>query len=802
MKWRQIAVRSCACLVGWTWLASFPAMAVDAPAVRAGPAPEVVYQKLFSLVDLTRAYMAPVKQQVEAGDLTGAMRAYRSVLAERCAKLGRVGRFGYSLWQPADADALLNGDATTTRYGDASVHYTGHIGKPGAINWFAAHPEYRDYPRDMSNLHWVNKYAEAYVKTKDPKYLVAWWETMADFAERWPAQWAAARKDPVIKKTPGLGWITGPLMTGMRLYAIEMGLVGCLQTATAAGHLDQVDPRSLALVLVRVANDEMGYALPSLKWAGGNQGRILSSEVLNWGLLVPEMKNAAQWRLAAVPANIGTCLLDGSDQEQSLNYFNNGIAPLVNLLRKRLPPEEQDAALFAKLDTMSAYRGRVYPVLTRPCGFIPGTGTDPGWNTYGQTRRLTPPSTAFTSVVLPYGGYAVQRDGWKPDSLYLFMKQARPSYGHWRPIDGCLQMSAYGRDLLVSPNGQVYDARESAGGWHACWNTHATQNGIAVDGLSSAEKKGDPKKGVFEKLDPWRWHSSSRFDFMETEVAGPFRGVDFRTSRVPKPKPEPGKAAPPRVQVTDVVHRRQVHFLREAGCWVVTDRIRSEQPHDFTQGWSVGPEFAEKEVVIDPVGKTIQTAQARGPNLSLYQFGIAELNYERFFGVRDDKKVLGWVGIMADKGKWMYTPAVNVHATWRGQGDRVLVTLMVPRPGAAERVKSVTDKSGATLSGFDALLPDDRPVSYRAVPDHAVLAAHGVQADASALLVLRNVEGRLTGVVLDARTFNGRAADQPDFEFEIMSGQPARITPVTAPTGFRWTGTGKTLAPAYTGAAW
>lgn len=771
------------------------------PASPIDPGTEALYRKLFGLVDLTKSYMVPVKQKVEAGDWTGAMLAYRAILAERCSKLGRVGRPAYSLWQPAIADELLKGDATTARYGDTSVHYTGHIGRPGEINWFASHPEYRDYPRDISNLHWINKLTEAYVQTKDPKYLVAWWTTMADFAERWPAQWAAARKDPVIKKTPGLGWITGPLMTGMRLYAIEMGLLGCLQTAAVAGHLEQVDPRALALVLVRVASNEMGYALPTLKWAGGNQVRIVSSEVLNWGLLLPEMKDAAKWRLAAVPANIGTCLLDGSDQEQSLNYFNNGIAPLVNLLRKRLPPEEQDSALLAKLDTMNAYRGRVLPVLARPCGFPPGTGTDPVWNVYGQTRRLTPPSTAFTSVVLPYGGYAVQRGGWNPDSLYLFMKQSRPSYGHWRPMDGCLQMSAYGRDLLVSPNGQVYDKRESLGGWHACWNTHATQNGVAVDGLSSAEKKGDPKKGVFENLDPWRWHTSARYDFMETVVAGPYRGGDFRTSRVPQPKLAPGQ--PPPAQITDVIHRRQVHFLREAKCWVVTDRLHSAAAHDFTQGWSLGPEFAEQDVDVNYSGKSIRTVQAKGPNLSLYQFGIADLNYARYFGVRDDKQILGWVGIMADKEKWLYTPAVNIHANWRSQGDRVLVTLMVPRPGAPERVHDLFDKSSAGVSGFDAALPDGRPVAYRAALDHAVLEANGLKSDASSLLVIRHPDGRLTGVVLGARMFNNQAVVQPDFEFDAPSlDQPPQITPISAPTGFRWTGNGRTLLPDYRSPAW
>ena len=97
---------------------------------------------LFDLIDLTQPSMATVKPKVDAGDLTGAMIEYRAVLAARLAKLPKWTRYGYSLWQPANADELLNGDATTARYGDESVHYTVHIGKPGEINFFARHPEY------------------------------------------------------------------------------------------------------------------------------------------------------------------------------------------------------------------------------------------------------------------------------------------------------------------------------------------------------------------------------------------------------------------------------------------------------------------------------------------------------------------------------------------------------------------------------------------------------------------------------------------------------------------------------------
>ncbi len=742
-------------------------------------------------MDLTKPGLEAVAKQVDAGQFTAAMIEYRSCLSDRVAKQPRNGRFGYSLWQPASADELLEGNATTIRYGDFNTKHTVHIGKPGDINFFAALPEYRDVGRDISNLAWINKYAEAYGKTRDPKYLAGWCATWVDFADHWPAQWSERQKSNP-DRIPSLGWIKGPLIIGMRLYAMEVGFVSVLQTAGDAGHLDQVDPRALAGIMARMAAD-MGAALPWLKRAGGNQVRSLASSVLEWGILLPEMKDSRKWRDEAIPANISTCLRDGSDKEQSLNYFNNGIAPLLNLVRKRIPTEDQTPELMAKLEIMNANRGRVIPSLVRPDGFIPGTGTDPVWDKYGKNTKLTPPSTAFTSIVLPYGGYAVQRDGWKSDSLYLFMKQTRPNWGHWRAIDAALQLSAYGRNLLVSPMGQVYDKRDSVGGWTTFWGSAVSQNAIVVDGMSSNERGGD-----FDKLDAWRWHSSTRFDFMETDVTGPYKGNDFRVDGLSLGERKQRKEWQAPAPITDVTHRRQVHFLREAGCWVVTDRLHSTKPHDFTQSWCLGPEFAEKEVEVNLAAKTIRTLQDKGPNLSLYQFGMPDLHYERYFGVRDDKRVLGWVGIMADKDKWLYTPSVNIHANWLSQGDRLLVTLMTPRPGAPERVTGVVDKSGEGVIGFDAVLPDGRPLAYRAVVNHASLEVAGACVDAESLLVVSEAKGRLTGIVLGARTPDGKPMARADYEFEMSGpGQPAQTTPITIPTGFQWAGQGSQLAPAY-----
>ena len=762
------------------------------------------YKPLLDLLDPSRPDLAAVRSKAEAGDLPGAVREYRAYLAQRLAKLPRQARFSYWLHTPAVADRLLAGELVTARYGDTSVLYTVPIGKPGQIDFFRELPNYREIARDISTMQWVNKHCEAYWQTKDPKYLHAWVETWRDYLAHWDAQWAAVRANPAVwgrgpqreGRIFGIEWAGGQtLYCGWRLGAERTGLIAMLQAAPLAGHLEQLDLEVLAGLLVRAFTAEVGNGRRILKGAERavpNQVRGLAEEVLNCGLTFPEFKDAKAWRAEAIPVCYLASQPDGTVREQSLNYFINYFPGLIAKVRGGMSPEDLDTALLAKLETLNQYQDRVLPALARPDGFTPATGTDPVWANYGKTRTLKPPSTAFTSILFPYGGYAVQRDGWQPDSLYLFMKTSRPNTGHWRAIEAGLQLAAYGRNLLVSPVGNLYDARDSERGWRPYWESSIGQNTIVVDGLSAAERKGD-----FARLDQWRWHTSPRFDFMETEVGGPYQGPDIRlVGRDYEARRKRGELRDP-PPVKDVVHRRQVHFLRAAGLWVVTDRVRSQQPHDFTQSWSFGPEYAESEVVTDNARRTIATRQPGAPNLALHQCTTTALNYRRHRGVYDERAVVGWVGILADKDNWGYTPATTVQVNWRGQGEQVLVTLLSPHQGLAPKLTEFAARSADGVVGCDATLADGRRLGYRAAVGPSPLAALGVSAKAVSLLVMREADGRQSGVVLGARSLAGQPAEQPDAEFEL----PGKIVPITTPTGFRWSGPPERLVPEYRSAA-
>lgn len=760
--------------------------------------------RLLDLLDLNRPDLAAVRARAEAGDHTGVLHEYRSFLAERMARLPT--QKSHSLWlhSPADADRLLEGELISARYGNDDVHYTVPIGKPGQINFFKELPDYREIARDISTMQWVNKYCEAYARTKNVKYLRAWCATWADYLANWDSQWAAVKSNPSIWGTGakrddrirGIEWAGGQtLYTGWRLSTMRSGLVAMHQLASANGHLDQIDPEVLGGLLVRLCTVEMANARNSLRNAEKsvpNQIRGLAEEVLNCGLIFTEFKDSRTWRGESIPVCHLTSLPDGTSREQSLGYFINYFPGLLRKIRDGLPPGELDAALVAKLEQLDLYQQRVLPSLSRPDGITPATGSGNIWSEYAKSKPLAPPSTAFTSILFPHGGYAVQRDGWNTESLYLFMKAARPNTGHWRSMEAGLQLSAYGRNLLVSPVGNLYDARDNQGGWDLYWRSAMSQNTISVDGMSATERKGD-----FNRRDPMRWHASPRFDFMETEVTGPYKGPDPRTSgRAYEERKKRGNIteAPP---VTDVVHRRQVHFLRDAGIWIVTDRIHSATMREFTQSWSFGPEYSDKEILTDRAGKLITTRQPNAPNLSLYQFGIPSLDYRKLFGVYSDDSILGWVGILKDPSKWTYTPAVNVHATWRGGGAQILVTLLSPRRNLDDVVIRIQDRSSNGVAGFDALLANREPISYRCAPEPTALQAGGLNTVSGSLLVRTHATDGRSGIVLDARSAFGRPAQLTDFEFDMKRSASPTLTPIRIPSGFEWVETHGQLRPEY-----
>jgi hypothetical protein len=144
----------------------------------------------------------------------------------------------------------------------------------------------------------------------------------------------------------------------------------------------------------------------------------------------------------------------------------------------------------------------------------------------------------------------------------------------------------------------------------------------------------------------------------------------------------------------------------------------------------------------------ITTARDGGVNLSMYQFGIDEIEYSKPLDGKGEE----------------FTPAVDVLCEWKGSGKQVLITVIVPYEDKT-RVKNVKYSE----NGFNMIFVDGNTVDYR---------YHG------------NGE-----VEAELDTGKSRFILNPDGGFELNKDKTK--LPGVIPEGFSWEETSEGEKPSY-----
>jgi regulation of enolase protein 1 (concanavalin A-like superfamily) len=396
-------------------------------------------------------------------------------------------------------------------------------------------------------------------------------------------------------------------------------------------------------------------------------------------------------------------------------------------------------------------------------------------NAYGGGQ---PP--VFTSIAFPYSGYYLQRSGWTMDDMALFFMAGRPQRGHSMRDKNAIQVSAYGRDLLVASGYPTYGSNSS--GYPAGVETYlgeqssAKVNTILVD--DKDQNRTDAQQVYTDPVNSM-WHSSPYFDFVE--------GLHDK-----------GYGSE-----TDVSHQRQTVFVKEAGAWVVLDNLFStdQSSHTYRQTWNFQPYytptsgtsvfgFKENEVIIDSVNKRIYTADndtSDTPNVYLYSFGN-NVSYDKYFG--STAPVYGWYA----RGYGDGIPAVDVHARFSGVGNQQLITLIKPTKGLSSGITSLTDKGSGAVKGFDGETGGVAIKVRGTVGSGVTLSADGVNAKARTLVVT-TVAGVVRGIVIGADTFSvGTVAKSGlggrNYEFRVLADGGVEVQRIQVPRNFSWVATG------------
>lgn len=712
----------------------------------------------------------------------------------------------------AAADGLLQG---SLQVGKQTVA----IGEPGTVNWLWPNAADTVVPRmgpgrtepnvGLVTFNALRPLVAAYLLTHDPRYLRRWIDYLDDWCLR---SHYLDELHPLFVPSGLNGALAGGAVQFTRL-------LGALAVALPPDQ-DLVPPQTFARAVAK------WLRLPLLSIT------YIRSNCHNWTPFTNTMLLALVWdettvapfyfreaRRRGIEDNAVTQnLRDGTETQQcpwyNENYLNTYTAVRLLDARGRLPVWKEtpwakelrnDLDWRSELGEHLADRARYLLHLRTPqneyplglnggdkrgAGGLPGQGggmsvaadaAAPQAFEAPESRRILAALTGepadhapAASDWFPYAGFAIARDGWgKSDGYgFLFCSPHPGAYGAYRSRsnNNTFCLNGFGQDLLVD---------DTTG--HYMYPTSP----ITVDGRQQFFHAGlykvpDPMShktyqvSAWTEPADWRWHASSGFDLMEGIYAGPYANS------------KDGWPMPVEETLRGVTHQRLVLHARQAGVWIVIDRLTAEGEHAYEQVWRLPLKpsdehaFTPDEIRVDAAAHIIRTmstasTSVRGKpspqaNVSLYQFTAADLTYD----VKNQPKK------ETERGRpygWQ-----RIATRWQGAGTQQMLTAVYPRePGAITDLTNVRSTEQAGADGFTAELPVAGSITCVAARgEPSTLRAGNVAIEGHVLLR----EGdRCLALGCRALNVGGQTIQPPaeDFEFAVSPQGMLDATPIHRP---------------------
>ena len=293
---------------------------------------------------------------------------------------------------------------------------------------------------------------------------------------------------------------------------------------------------------------------------------------------------------------------------------------------------------------------------------------------------------AYTSVLLPYAGYAVMRSGWEREALWAVFDGGHFGYGHQHEDKLHLLMHAYGRLLLGEGGNYAYD--ESAMRRYVL-STRA-HNTVRVDG-EDQNRRLSYNREEFDVTVPstLQWRSETAYDVAEAVYD---EGYGPNADR-------------------SVTHHRKVIFLKQfepGPCFVVIDRLipSDKKSHMYQWLWHLDTETATINDSPDGWALIARSQDEGQANVSLIPANRADLRARIVKGA-EEPEFQGWKAIKNhQQGEFAPTPTV-IYET-RAEGPLRLVTVIYPtRPGETCPIRWVETSGNSLDTTFLLQLTED-----------------------------------------------------------------------------------------------
>jgi hypothetical protein len=307
-----------------------------------------------------------------------------------------------------------------------------------------------------------------------------------------------------------------------------------------------------------------------------------------------------------------------------------------------------------------------------------------GPGVFDQYARLKPQAPAFTSGLLPDAKYAVMRTGWDADARFLFFDCAPWRGGHSHR-DSLQVVVCAGRELLIDPGVYSYD-QPLSGGYFRKTEAH---NVLMVD--SAEQPTADPELLA--------WQTGPEADFASGQVAG----------------------------TNGLRHERSVLFVKPH-YWVVVDHVFGSGEHQLTRLFHFPLDSAARAA-----GNGARTRYPAGANLAVLPADEARLDMRR-----------GWVPIGPASAKEGPVAALVIQSRLPAALATVLVPFAEEKVLPAVKRVSTADPE---LVQIQVTFPNGQQDDVLIAPAPAKLTLGEHAASGRAIVVRRSPSGETAIVV-------------------------------------------------------
>jgi len=520
----------------------------------------------------------------------------------------------------------------------------------GAWDWNYGGPKKdREFAFNLNRHQFFTHLYQAWRKTGAGRYA----ETFDQIVRDWVLHTVYPGLEPEgVKTGPGgsaYTWTWRVLEAALRMRTWTTAFYGFQNS-------DAFTPAARLLMLSSMVDH--GRYIRRHHWKRHNHALMEHDGLNRLGLAFPEFKEAEGWHQHAFSEMLKEMdhqvFPDGAHDELSSGYHWVSLSSFENLA---------EVAMAAGRKVPREYRDRIVEMydywagLVRPDGSLPqnnradrGIATGrllaaaerynrPDWRYIATSGREGTAPDGVPSRFAPWAGHLTCRSGWDADALWSFFNAGPAGNGSVHAQALHFSLSAYGKDFLVA-SGRFWYMGDK---WTKFAQSSRSKNVILIDG--QAQELG-PRK-VDRPLADEHWALKNSFDFAR-KTHKEFKNLD-------------GEAA----------HTRIVVFVKDAGCWVVLDRIGTDRPRQITPMWRFRP---EREVKIDAAGNLI-TADPAGANLSIIPVGDIAWEAELVRG-REHPSIQGWYS--EHTPNWEPNTAAEFKA--KIAGDTVFAWLMIPTP--------------------------------------------------------------------------------------------------------------------------